>query len=233
MLVLYKFVTEPHPCPYLPGRLAKMEYSYAAQLGAQEYEDLMNAGCRKFGMSFYRPLCEGCRECRPLRVPVERFRPGRSQRRTWKRNQDLEVRLGPPLADAPRLELYNRYHRAQARRKGWPRHSADAEDYAFTFVENPVPSMEISLWEGRALRGVVLADVTPTVVSAVYHYHDPDMPGRGLGTYSILQTIEFARHAGKPWVHLGYYVAGSASMAHKARYRPHEIMDAQGVWREA
>ena len=217
-----------------------------SQLEPQEYESLMNRGYRKFGMACFRPVCEKCRECRPIRVLVDRFKPDRSQRRAWRDNQQLQVKLGAPRADELRVALYNRYHLAQALRKGWPLNETDAEEYALTFLtpdedRQPVakmpergvssrPAVEISVWEGGALRALVLTDVTPNTVSAVYHYYDPDYLNRGLGTFCVLQAIELARRLERPWVYLGYYVAGCVSMAYKARFRPHEIMGEGGVW---
>lgn len=232
MLVLHTFLTSPHQCPYLPHETAKIEYSYVIRLEPQEYEDLMNCGYRKFGMACFHPVCEDCRKCRPIRVPVDRFRPDRSQRRAWKGNRQLAVRIGPPAADDQHLALFSRYHQAQAERKQWPADRTDAEEYELTYLCSPLPAVEISIWEGRTLRAVVLTDVTPNVISGVYHYHDPALAHRSLGTFCLLQTIELARRLGKAWVYLGFYVAGSRSMEYKARFRPHEIMDEDGVWRE-
>src|SRR5438105_12016233 len=168
MLLLHQLVTDPHACAYLPDRAARLEYSFAARLSGAEYEELMNRGYRKFGALLFRPVCQACDECRPIRIPVERFAPDRSQRRAWKRNSDLTVVHGKPAADDQRLELYRRYHAAQAARKGWPYQEKSRADYLFSFVRNPVSSVEISLWEEDRLRAVVLTDVTPNVVSGVY-----------------------------------------------------------------
>lgn len=232
MLVVQQFLSEPHTCLYLPDRQAQLEYSYAVRLAPAEYEALMDSGSRKFGALVFRPICAACDACRPIRVPVARFKPDQSQRRALKRNRDLTVRVGPPRVDSARLELYSRYHLAQAARKGWPEADKDAEDYEFSFVRNPLPAVELSVWEGAALRAVVIADVTPHVVSDVYHYHDPDHAARSLGTFALLQTIELARQLGRAYVYLGYYVAGCGSMVYKSRFRPCEVLGTDGVWRE-
>jgi arginine-tRNA-protein transferase len=229
--VLAQFVTPPHACPYLEGKQAKFDYSFAPDLSPAEYEQLMNSEHRKFGAAFFKPVCEGCRACRPIRIPVATFAPDRSQRRARRDNQDLEVRRGAPVADASRLDLYNRYHEAQASRKLWPEQDKDREEYLFSFVRNPIPSVEISVWEKKALRGVILTEVTPNVVSDIYHYHDLTAAQRSLGTFLILETIELAKTLGKPYVYLGYYVAGCASMEYKARFRPCEVLGTDGVWR--
>lgn len=231
MLVLQQIVTDPHPCAYLSDREATTEYSYAPLLKPQEYEDLMNRGYRKFGPLFFRPLCAGCQECRPIRIPAERFQPDRSQRRCWKRNQDLQIRVAPPSVDEARLDLFQRYHIAQTGRKGWDEHDKDAEEYAFSFVRNPIPAVEVTMWEGEALRAVLLTEVTPSVVSGIYHFWDPEHAHRGLGTYCMLHTLELARKLQKPWAYFGFYVAGCGSLEYKSRFRPCELMGPDGVWR--
>lgn len=200
-------------------------------LEPEEYEDLMNGGCRKFGLAFFRPVCQSCSMCRPIRFPIAEFKPGRSQRRTLKRNADLEVRVGNPVCDIERLELFRRYHLAQHAAKQWPYHTETMDEYEFSFVRNQIPTTEVSVWEQGVLRGVLITENTPNVLSAVYHYHDPDLSWRGLGTFLILQCAEVARHMGKRWMYLGYYIEGCASMAYKTRYSPCEIMGPDGVWR--
>ena len=224
-----RFVSN-HPCEYLPGRMATLNYEYRRQLSPQQYEDLMNQGCRKFGRLVFQPSCGSCQECRPIRVPVDRFSPNRTQRRTLQRNADLELRFAPPTLDAARLDLYTRYHAFQSQQKGWPVKEADPEQYFFTFLNNPIPAVEISAWNGSALCAIALNDLTPNVVSAVYHYYDPEIAHRSLGTFVILQAIAVARKLRKPWLYLGFYVEGCSSMIYKASYRPCQIMDPNGVW---
>lgn len=229
--VLDTFVDTDESCVYLPDRASRLEYLVVLHLNGEEYEAAMNKGYRKFGPLLFRTVCEGCHECRSIRIPLDRFQPDRSQRRAFKRNADLTVRFGKPVVDDARLDLYNRYHVSQNTRKGWPPTEKTAQDYAFSFLHNPVPAVEISIWEGPSLRAIALTDITPTVVSGVYHYHDPDFADRSLGTFAILQTLELARHMGKPWAYFGYYVADCPSLSYKARFRPCELLGHDGVWR--
>ncbi len=231
MQVLQQFLSGPDTCHYLPDRDATQQYAEMAQLSPGEYEGLMNQGWRKFGATLFRPVCARCSECRPLRIFTAKFTPDRSQQRCRRKNADLEVRYALPSVDATRLDLYRRYQAEQSAAKGWPDAERTTRSYARQFVDNPLPSIEISLWEGDKLRAVVLADITPHCVSAVYHFHDPDCRARGLGTYALLQAIELARQLNKPWVYFGYSVAGCASMAYKTRFQPHEILQPNGVWK--
>jgi leucyl-tRNA---protein transferase len=231
MKVLHQFISEEHSCTYLPDQQSRTEYSITSSLDAREYEDLMNAGYRKFGAVFFKPVCKACQQCQSLRVDAAAFKPDRSQRRAWKKNADLQVKYGDPRVDVKRLELYRRYHEVQAKRKQWPLEPIGGDEYASSFIFNPVPDVEISIWRGEQLCGVILTEVTPNTVSAIYHYHDPELSERSLGTYCVLLSIDLANRLRKKWAYLGYYVAGCGSLNYKARYKPCELLGADGIWR--
>ena len=231
MIALHQFQSGPDRCEYLPDRQATLEYVLAGRVSPAEYEALMNAGWRKFGALLFHPVCDNCRECRPIRILAAQFTPDRSQRRTLARNADLTVMLAEPSVDDVRVRLFNRYHAAQADRKGWPAQDIEADAYARQFTDSPLPAFEISVWEGKTLRAVALTDVTPRVVSGVYHYHDPDCRDRGLGAFVMLQTVALAQRLNKPWAYFGFHVAECPSMAYKSRFRPCEILGTDGLWR--
>lgn len=230
MIVLYRFTEGPETCAYLPEQESTLDYVYVAHMTAEEYEARMDAGWRKFGAFLFQPVCTACTACRPLRVLADRFTPNRSQKRAVAACSDLTVSIGPPKIDRERFRLYRHYHAFQETRKGWPGGVQSPEDYALNFVHNPIDSLEIAVWEGDQLRAIALADITPNVVSGIYHYYDPDCRDRSLGTFAILQTILLAQKLGKPYTYFGYYVADCGSLAYKANYRPCEILDESGVW---
>ncbi len=230
MQILDQFVSGPDACHYLPDRAATQQYAIAGRLAPDEYEALMDRGWRKFGQTLFRPVCRTCAECRPLRIPAAVFAPDRSQQRCLRRNTDLQVRFAPPVADAARLDLYRRYQAAQTETKGWPDAERTMDSYKRQFVQNPVPSVEISIWEADVLCAVAITDITPNTVSGVYHFHDPDCRSRSLGTFALLQTIALAQALNKRWAYFGFYVAGCPSMEYKTRFKPHEILSPGGVW---
>ncbi|MDX1935390.1 MAG: arginyltransferase [Capsulimonadales bacterium] len=231
LTVIHRFLTGPESCAYLPDRTAQQEYLVISHLTPEEYERRMNAGWRKFGPLLFHPVCPTCQECRPIRISADRFTPNRSQQRALRRNADLRVVFARPTVDPVRLELYHRYHRAQAERKGWPLDDKDEGEYSFSFLLNSIPSVEISIWQEDALVAVALTEVTPNVVSGIYHYHAPEASDRSLGKFAMLQTIELARQLEKPWAYFGYYVADCGSLSYKSTFRPCEILGADGIWR--
>ncbi len=70
-------------------------------------------------------------------------------------------------------------------------------------------------------------------LSLVYSFYDPDANDRSLGSYIILDHIEYARSLGLPYVYLGYWIDGSRKMAYKSRYMPQERLTRHGWVRVA
>jgi arginine-tRNA-protein transferase len=230
MTIVERFVQGPSACPYLPERQCRMEYLVASKMTGREYEKKMNANWRKFGHLLFHPICESCTECRSLRVRIDQFQPSRSQRRAVKENADLRVAYDLPILDDARLNLYWAYHVTQHERKQWSKTAISPQEYEFSYVQNPVSAVEISAWKQDRLVGVLIADVTPGAVSAVYHYYDLSEPQRGLGTFLIMQAFALARQQHKSWMYFGYYVPNSASMKYKATYRPYQLLQSEGNW---
>ncbi len=229
----YRFLDAPRACSYLPLERARMEYELVDRLSPGEYLGRMNQGWRRFGHTLFRPRCKACNACRPLRIDVARFRPDRSQKRAFRANQgEIRLEIARPSALPENLDLHRRYHESQSERKGWPEHDDDPFGYAQTFVHNPFATQEWRYFLGDRLVGVGYVDDVPTVLSAVYFFHDPALRERSLGTFNVLTLIGCARDRGYPYVYLGYYVEGCRSMAYKARFRVNQLLGEDGSWRD-
>jgi arginine-tRNA-protein transferase len=229
MNIAYEVVTPPITCVYLPTQSSRTFYRVTEGLSDDDYEALMNEGYRKFGAVLFKPVCTDCQACQAIRIPIAHFKPDRSQRRVLRDNSDLEVRFAPAIIDKHRTVLYYQYHESQILRKHWPKESSICSDYVSNFVLNPVTNIEISVWKNKKLLGVMCTEITPNVVSDIYHYYSPTQRDRSLGTFLILQSIALAKRLNKPWVYLGYYVAGCHDMEYKMRYKPYELL-IDGQW---
>lgn len=217
----------PHPCSYLAGREATSRAFLAGRLDPLVYHELMNASFRRSGILIYQPVCAGCRECVPLRVPVAEFRPSKSQRRCWRRNTDLIVAAGAPEATEEKFDLYARYQ------KQWHQDEEPAtpEDFVGFLYRSPVETVEFSYRDARdRLVAVGICDVCPKSLSTVYFFFDPAESRRGLGTFGALWEIEHARRERIDYFYLGFWVKESAKMAYKADFRPYELLQADGSW---
>jgi arginyl-tRNA--protein-N-Asp/Glu arginylyltransferase len=215
-----------HECTYLPGRTARhIAFSLSEPLRGL-YHALMDLNYRRSGRVFYRPDCEGCTECHALRLCVADFKPSRSQRRCWERNEDLAVTIGRPEPSEEKHALYGAYLRA---RHGGQM-DGSAEEFREFLCETSVDTHEVRYRDRDRLVGVGIIDLEPEAMSAVYCYFDPQAPARSLGVFNVLSLIEACRERGLPYLYLGYWVAGGRGMAYKTRYRPHEILWQPGGW---
>jgi arginine-tRNA-protein transferase len=222
------YTTPPHECSYLNGRRAVTLFvDPYTPMDNTTYSQLADTGFRRSGNYVYRPRCPGCLACVPVRIPVAEFRPDRSQRRTWARNQDLEFRIKSPVFDEEHFALYRRYTRL--RHPGGGMDTDEPDQYRGFLIS---PWAETQFVEFRAngrLIAVSVIDCMAQGLSSVYTFFDPEEPRRGFGVYTILWQIEEAKRRGLPWVYLGYWIAETPKMAYKVRYRPLEAL-LNGQW---
>jgi arginine-tRNA-protein transferase len=245
---LFRYVASPSPCGYLPAERWSLEYEYVGSMTRGEYLVRMLEGWRRFGTMLFRPACARCKSCRPVRIFADRFQPDRSQRRCRNQNKD-QVRLviGKPSISRTKLSLYDYYHAYQTDAKGWPQHPAkDAASYADSFVHHPFPVEEWCYFIEERLVGVGYVDYLPSLegevapagagageqggFSGIYFYYDPRERHRALGTWNVLCLLEEAKRRRLPYVYLGYYVDGCASMSYKVRFKPNQLCAVDGVW---
>lgn len=221
-----------HPCSYLSDRVARMRGFVVRDMPGGVYHRFMDAGFRRSGCLIYQPVCGACRECVPLRVAIETFHASKSQRRCWRRNQDLDVSVSKPQPNQEKFALYQRYM-AQWHGRSAEVESDDAwETFTAFLYDSPVDSLEYCYRDqAGTLLAVGICDVCPKSLSSVYFYHDPSQYRRGLGTFGALHEIERARDLHIPHYYLGYWINSCATMEYKAGFGPCEVLHPDGIWR--
>ncbi|QDY69372.1 arginyltransferase [Qingshengfaniella alkalisoli] len=229
------YVTAPQPCPYLPGRMERKLFTALQGDTAEPLNDsLSKQGFRRSQNVLYRPSCAECSACLSARIRVSQFKPSRSQRRTIRRNSDLQRRATSPWATEEQFSLFRSY--LDDRHADGGMADMDIFEFAAMIEETPVRSRVIEYERCSdadpgvdELAAVCLTDVLDDGLSLVYSFYEPDQPRRSLGTYVILDHVEIAREAGLPFVYLGYWVPGSPKMGYKANFEGLEIYK-HGAW---
>jgi arginine-tRNA-protein transferase len=223
MREIVRLIEEPRTCSYLPEQTAALEYRIVQELGAEEYERLLARGYRRFGAQLFRPECPECRQCVSIRVLVQEFEPSAGFRRVLRRNERIRVVRQRPNVSAEHLDLYHRYHRFMSEIRDWRRDRISRAEYVESFVAGGGAfAWQWLYFDGEELVGVALMDETPSAISLVYFFYDPNWRPDSPGTFSFLTQLTFARDAGKLYAYPGYWIPANTSMAYKARFQPFE-----------
>jgi arginyl-tRNA--protein-N-Asp/Glu arginylyltransferase len=206
------YATAPYPCSYLPGKLARSQVATPSYLiDTDTYSALVSAGFRRSGAFTYRPYCDHCHACVPVRVVAAEFEATRAQRRAIARHA-----------------LYRLYQSERHRGGGMDHDSR--EQYAHFLLQSNVATRLIEFREGGELRMISIVDELADGLSSVYTFFDPLVPRASYGTYNILWQIEEARRRGLAYVYLGYWIAQSRKMSYKNQFKPIEGL-ARGEWK--
>ena len=193
--LLQFYATAPYGCSYLPGRIARSQVATPTHLIDQDtYSELVRNGFRRSGVFTYRPHCDTCHECQPVRVPVKQFQPNRTQR----------------------------YQAARHQGGGMDQDSRD--QYAHFLLQSHVSSRLIEFRENDVLRMISIIDLLSDGMSSVYTFYDPDCINASFGTYSILWQIGECQHLNLDYLYLGYWIQNSRKMTYKTNYRPLEVL---------
>lgn len=218
------YSTYPHPCSYFQDREAKTLFvDPHIPFDSNLYTQLSRRGFRRSGRHVYRPDCKSCQQCIASRIPVDRFKPNRQQRRCQNRNTDLRVDIRTTMAEHA-YPLYDRYIRT--RHQDGDMFPPSKEQFE-QFLCDAIPATRFAcFYLGDQLLAVSVIDVMGDGLSAIYTFYDPDQQfaRRSLGAMAILWLINHSRELKLPYIYLGYWIRDCEKMRYKIDYRPIELL---------
>ncbi len=228
------YVTTPYKCGYLPNKLAQSLIAAPHHLvDSQVYSGLITQGFRRSGKFAYRPHCETCNACIPIRLMLSEFSPNRSQKRAFKQHADLNAFIIPLTFSQNHFELYNNYQHLRHTDEDNLNQSSpkdEAEQYRQFLCQSNVESLMIEFREANnQVKIVSVIDVVHDGVSAVYTFYDATDSKASYGTYSIIWLAEWTKNLNLPYLYLGYWIQENQKMAYKQQFKPQEKL-IDGEW---
>jgi len=223
------YVTTAYPCGYLSDRQAQSLVAAPQQLvDATVYSELIRQGFRRSGKFTYRPHCQGCNACVPVRLQVAGLTHNRSQRRAWKQHATLSVRILELHESYEHYSLYRDYQKARHPKGGMD--DDNIGQYRSFLAESNVDTLMVEFREGEQLRMVSIVDCVADGLSAVYTFYDCSDPKMAYGTFNVLWLAAWCRQLNLPYLYLGYWIAESQKMAYKTNFSPLEGLQ-DDVWK--
>ncbi|MDA3899223.1 MAG: hypothetical protein PF637_01755 [Spirochaetes bacterium] len=211
--------SHPFPCPYIEGLKARYEYFYATQLSETELEHYLSRGWRKFSTFYFRPSCDNCSKCKPLRVLTTEFEQSKSLRRTVKKCRGISVTLSDlHYSD----EIYSIYRDHSLR---FDKDIDDRSQFYENFFNASCNTIQSEYRLNDKLIAVGFIDISENGFSSVYFIYYREYENYSPGIFSAVAEIELGCQAGKKYYYLGYFIEENRSMNYKNRFSPYELFD--------
>jgi len=234
------YVTTGYSCGYLPNKLAQSLIAAPQHLvNANVYSGLIQQGFRRSGKFAYRPHCETCRECVPVRIVIDAFTPNRSQKRAVKQHQNLTTRILPVDFYEEHYALYMQYQRARhddgTKVDAGTDEETEIEQYRNFLCQTNVESVLVEFRDPDIDKLVMVSviDIVRDGISAVYTFYDTDAANQqkrpSYGTYNVVWQAMWAKSLQLPYLYLGYWIKDSPKMTYKQNFKPLEKL-IDGEW---
>ncbi len=197
------------------------------QVSPTELDQFLAQGWRHFGTYFFRysSIVTATQELhiQPLRMRVRDFVPNRSQRRIWQRNDDVTTKIETARVTLEYKALFD-LHKTRFT-ENIPN---QLEDFLGQYPERqPCNTRVIRVELNGELIAAHFVDIAENSLSSVYSVYNPKYLERGIGIFTILKAIEYARVLGKHWYYPGYATREPSHYDYKKNFTALEYFDWQ------
>jgi arginine-tRNA-protein transferase len=161
-----------------------------------------------------------------LRIRLADLTFSKSQRRVRRRNEDLEVTIGPIDIDSASHVLFDRH-------KSRFNHGIPESIYNFISrdpASSPCDAKEVRVTKNGELLAVSYFDVGGNSTSGIYAMFEPTTTDRSLGIFTMLKEIEYSIETGREFYYQGYAYQGPSFYDYKKRFRGTEAFDWRHDW---
>jgi leucyl-tRNA---protein transferase len=221
---MYEFENR-YTCGYLPGHQTHMKYFIPeSSLNEEELNDFISKGWRKFGRMFFRPICENCQKCIPLRVNLQKYQHSKKFRALLRKNANITVKINSLTYSE---EIYAIYLNHSQR---FPENIPDSEEnFRESFFQPACHGIQSEFYLNDELIAIGFLDVASEGLSSVYFIYKNEYSDLRLGTFGALKEIEYAQQLGKHYYYLGFYIKECSRMVYKNHFKPNEHMNWQNM----
>lgn len=225
------YKTSSYSCGYIQNREAQSivatPYNY---VNNETYNNLIKKGFRRSGQYVYKPNCNGCSACTPIRICAESFFLSKNQKRVYKKMSSLSFKILPLKFNKDHYDLYVEYQNNRHRLQDGS--DTDEDDYNDFLIKSNVNSKIIEFrFEGK-LKIVTIVDFFDDGISAVYTFFDTNNKRKSYGTYSIIWLLEHCKNEKLKYLYLGYWIDECSKMKYKTNFMPYELL-INNSWQEA
>ncbi|MGF1870487.1 arginyltransferase [Photobacterium indicum] len=212
-------LTPNSDCNYLPNEQEQlgvvMDEHWLSPVG---YNILLSSGYRRSGRAVYKPMCELCSACTPLRVDCPNFIASKSQKRQLNQMKKFRWEFKAKL-DEEWFPLYERYIRL--RHSTGSMYPANKEQFFDFCTAEWMDTLFLHVYDDDKLIAIAVTDVFENALSAVYSFFEPDST-LSLGTLCVLYQIQYCQQTGRKWLYPGYQIDGCKAMNYKVRFQPYQ-----------
>lgn len=217
------YSTQEHQCSYLQETPARTLFlDPETPVTAKLIEDLANQGFWRSGHYLFKPQCNTCNACIPIRIPLHDYLFSKNEKRCIKQNQDLEITLHSNVHCNDLYDLYQRY--ISERHRYGDMFPPSIEQFTNFIANKKAFTKVIRFTLNNQLICASIVDELENSCLAIYTFYDSNFLERSLGHFSILWQINYSQQRQKRYLYLGYWITASDKMRYKQRYLPHEIL---------